>query len=468
MTFLYVRKVNILKKKLLSLLLCFSMTAAMVTPTYADEESDLREQAAHNSAILNETVDSLNKTQDAQDTLTQEISDLDTELVNLMSNISLLEADIVHAEELLDEKIIELGEAQNKCDTQYSDMKTRIQYIYEKDASMTWISFIAEANSIEDFLNRVFYTQELNEYDRRQLTSYKETVTEITEIKENLEYKEFELNEEKNSLQAQQEQLNVAMEEKKQQSSDYEAEIAALKAKADGLTAEINAQNDKLMAIQEEKRRAAEEEARKQAEEQARKDAEEEARKDQESQKPQPTPEQKPTQQPQPTPGTRPQPTPGSSADALALANAYASGSPYYQRVVTMNSQAAANQYPGIGQDLVNFAVSWVGVTPYVVAGESLTSGADCAGFVKAVYANYGVYLERNLELYHLLGREVSYGEMQPGDLILYWAGGSIGHVAIYVGNNTVVNASDPSVGTILRSPANYRSIASIRRIFCY
>ena len=90
-------------------------------------------------------MDSLNQTQDAQDTLTQEISTLDNDLVNLMSNISLLEADIADSEQKLAETTVQLGEAQEQCDTQYGDMKTRIQYIYENDSSMTWLSFIAGA-----------------------------------------------------------------------------------------------------------------------------------------------------------------------------------------------------------------------------------------------------------------------------------------------------------------------------------
>ena len=48
----------------------------------------------------------------------------------------------------------------------------------------------------------------------------------------------------------------------------------------------------------------------------------------------------------------------------------------------------------------------------------------------------------------------------QPGDLILY-----SGHVAIYLGNNQIVHASNPRYG-ITTGTATYRNIVAIRRIF--
>ncbi|MDD6346983.1 MAG: NlpC/P60 family protein [Lachnospiraceae bacterium] len=460
-----------MKKRILCLFLGLSLALTGALPVLADQESDLQEQKDKNSAILNQTMDSLNQTQDAQDTLTQEISTLDNDLVNLMSNISLLEADIADSEQKLAETTVQLGEAQEQCDTQYGDMKTRIQYIYENDSSMTWLSFIAGANSLEDFLNRVFYTQELNEYDRRQLESFKGTVAEITELKTNLEYRTEELAEEEISLNNQKDQLNTALAEKKQQSDNYEAEIAALQEKANALTAEIAEQNAQLLKIQEEKRRAAEEAARKAAEEEARRQ-QEAANNNNNNNNSNPGNTGNTGSTNTGNPGSSggpstPAPSGDAAARALALANQYASGSPYYSRVLSANTEAAANQYAGIGQTLANFACQFVG-NPYVVAGESLTHGADCAGFVKAVYANFGVHFDRNLELYNLMGTAVSFNDMMPGDVILYSAGGAIGHAAIYIGNNTIVNASSPEVGICVRSPANYRNIVSIRRFFCY
>lgn len=110
------------------------------------------------------------------------------------------------------------------------------------------------------------------------------------------------------------------------------------------------------------------------------------------------------------------------------------------------------------GSAVANYACQFVG-NPYVYGGTSLTNGADCSGFVMAVYAAFGVGLPHSSSAMTGVGYGVS--DMQPGDIICY-----SGHVGIYIGNNTIVHASTPTGGIKYTSPANYRPIIAIRRIF--
>ena len=112
------------------------------------------------------------------------------------------------------------------------------------------------------------------------------------------------------------------------------------------------------------------------------------------------------------------------------------------------------------GRAVANFASRFVG-NPYVYGGTSLTNGADCSGFVMSVYANFGVSLPHSSSALRGVGYGVSLADAQPGDIICY-----SGHVGIYVGNNTIVHASTAKTGIKFTSPANYRQVLAVRRIF--
>lgn len=126
----------------------------------------------------------------------------------------------------------------------------------------------------------------------------------------------------------------------------------------------------------------------------------------------------------------------------------------------TAPTQAPASSTYDKGVEVANFALQYVG-NPYVYGGTSLTNGADCSGFVLAVYANFGVSLPHSANADRNMGIAVpSLAEAQPGDLICY-----SGHVGIYIGNGQIVHASTVRTG-IKISDANYKPIICIRRIF--
>ena len=114
------------------------------------------------------------------------------------------------------------------------------------------------------------------------------------------------------------------------------------------------------------------------------------------------------------------------------------------------------------GQAVVNYASQFVG-NPYVYGGSSLTNGTDCSGFTRGVYKKFGKRLPHSSSAQRRYGKKVKGGikNAQEGDLICY-----SGHVAIYCGGNTIVHASNPSDGIKYTSPANYKSIIAVRRIF--
>lgn len=113
--------------------------------------------------------------------------------------------------------------------------------------------------------------------------------------------------------------------------------------------------------------------------------------------------------------------------------------------------------------DVASYAVQFVG-NPYVAGGTSLTNGADCSGFVMSVYANFGVSLPRTAPAQASVGTSVPVDQIQAGDIVSYGYNGNVSHSALYIGNNTIVHASTPSLG--IRTDSMYiMPIVSVRRV---
>lgn len=108
------------------------------------------------------------------------------------------------------------------------------------------------------------------------------------------------------------------------------------------------------------------------------------------------------------------------------------------------SSGSFSSSSSSVGASIVAKAKTYVGVLPYVYGGTSLTSGADCSGFVQSLYRLYGVSVPRTSQSQAAGGRSISRSQLQPGDLVFYKNGGStICHVAIYMGNGQIVHEAN-------------------------
>lgn len=105
--------------------------------------------------------------------------------------------------------------------------------------------------------------------------------------------------------------------------------------------------------------------------------------------------------------------------------------------VAQVSAPVSAAPASAAGSSIIDIASRYVGV-PYV-SGGSTPNGFDCSGFTAYVFAQAGISLPRTSGAQGSVGTVISRDQAQPGDLIY-----SPGHIAIYAGGNTQIDAPRP------------------------
>ncbi|GAA0730175.1 NlpC/P60 family protein [Clostridium malenominatum] len=110
---------------------------------------------------------------------------------------------------------------------------------------------------------------------------------------------------------------------------------------------------------------------------------------------------------------------------------------------------------------VVAYASNFLG-TPYLWGGTT-PSGFDCSGFTQYVYRHFGIRLGRTTYDQIKDGYAVSRDSLQPGDLV-FFGKGSPTHMGIYVGNEMYIHA--PRTGDVVKiSPLNRPDYITARRV---
>ncbi|MBD5488980.1 MAG: hypothetical protein HDR13_09335 [Lachnospiraceae bacterium] len=381
--------------------------------------SDLQEELKNNQSQLKDVNQQISDYKGAQADIGQEIDELDAEMVALLTDINLIkeaienkEADIVKAQEEYDAALAEKNE-------QYEAMKVRIRFMYEK-GEVSYLQMFFGAKSMGEIMNKASYVEDLYEYDRRLLEEYEGIVQQVAALQDNLEEEKSELETSRSELEEEEAYVEEILAQKQQEYENYNVVLAKAKQEAAVYTAKIKQETAQIKKLEEEERKRREEEERKRKEEEERKKAEQEAQ--------------------------------------LAAADDDSDSDSDKGKEQKTETPKPSSSGSGKGQQIADFACKYIG-SPYVAGGTSLTKGADCSGFVMAVYQAFGYSLPRSSYAQSGAGRAVSYSEAQPGDIIYYG-----GHVGIYIGNGQIVHASTERTG-IKITAATYRSIVSVRRI---
>lgn len=131
----------------------------------------------------------------------------------------------------------------------------------------------------------------------------------------------------------------------------------------------------------------------------------------------------------------------------------------------------AKDKVEGLGKEIIELAEEYLG-TPYEWGGTDLESGVDCSGFVYAVYANFGIQLNRSSASMEAAdGEFIDKDELSAGDLVFFDndGNGTIDHVGIYMHDGYYIHSSSgKTTGVIISSlydSYSMKTYASAKRV---
>lgn len=373
------------------------------------KQKDAEKKKSQAEQNLKDKKNEINGLKDQQQTTADDIKNKSAKLDEILAAQKKLQKDITSKQAEIEQNQKDLAAAQEKQQEQYDAMKKRIQFMYENSAEDNIWTAIIESNGITDMLNRIEYVSDVYDSDRALMDSYQAAVEQVKEIGTKLDNDMNELTAMQDDYEKQQADVEAAIVALENQKEQYASQIAQAQQQADNYQNIITAQGK---IIQEQEAAAAAAARANSSSGSSSYDG-------------------------------------GGAGKGGSIASDYASGG-------GKNPSASTGVS---GSSVVSYAMQFVG-NPYVWAGNSLTNGVDCSGFVHEVYAHFGISTPRYSQAFKSVGQAVSFDNIQPGDVVVY-----PGHVAIYAGGGVIVEAQSTKAGITANRSVQCHTILAIRRL---
>ena len=383
-----------MKKRILSIVIAGALTITSVTPVFATPNEEVIENQQKYEE-LNRKIDDI---QGKIYNLNEQIAPLAEKVDNNKKQIDAIEEEINNTNKEIEASKTEIEEKEEV-------LGKRLRELYKSGGQGSYLTLLFSAESFSDLITKIDSASRLVNIDKK-------IVKDLLEKKEKLDEKVASLEEKSNEIAKINEETNKVLSEFEGKKKEQEVLIAAAQAEQEKFDAEyLSVAERSLVQYQIGVLESANDIADLQS-------AIGQLRNLRDEQLKSPTVIEEVN----------------NSIEAAKI------------KVADLQAQQEAANRPNRGQSsatgnaIVDYAYGFIG-TPYVY-GATGPNAFDCSGFTSYVFRNAaGIEISRTTYSQINVGTPVSYGELQPGDLVFTYG---LDHVGIYVGGGQYIHAPQP------------------------
>lgn len=387
-----------MKKKILSIVIASALTLTSITPVFATPNEEVIES------------------QQKYEELNNKISDIQGQIYNLNEKIAPLAEDVQKKQEEMESIKSEIENTKKEIEASKVELEEqeevlgkRLRELYKSGGQGSYITLLFSAESFSDLISKIDSASRLINIDKK-------IVKDLTDKQEELDEKVVSLQDKSNEIAKLTEETNKALAEFEDKKKEQEELIATVKEEQSKFDAEYLSVAERSLVDPQLSILGSSDDL------ESLKSAISQLRSIRDNQLKSPTVIEE-------------------------VNNAIESAK---VKVEELQAQQAAANIPNRGSSssatgnaIVDFAYTLIG-KPYVYGAEG-PNAFDCSGFTSYVYRHAaGVEISRTTWTQYGQGVAVSYGELQPGDLVFTY---DLGHVGIYVGGGQYIHAPQPGEG---------------------
>ncbi len=387
--------------------------------------------ASERTALQDKISDAEYKIIEAQEKLADlnaQIKRVDSAVEDNKEQIEKTEKDIKSTKEEIASLEKEIKDLQNRIEQRNEILKERARTYQENGGSVDYIDVLLGSASFKEFVDRVGAVATIMEADKDLIQSNEADKQDLEKKQSSVEEKLSGLKDMQLDLEEMQKQ-NLAKQEENEKAK---AELEEKQKENEAAKAELEKEDNSLAAK--------EEEIKKMIKEKKQEDLDNLI-------------------------STTTQATSSSSSSSDSSSNSSSSSSAKKSTSTAKKSSSSEQKATGGKSAVITAGYKYIGNSTYKFGGGRTASDIanglfDCSAFVSWAYSQGGYSIPASTDALKNYGTQVSYSDIQPGDLVFFDTYKKDGHVGIYIGGGKFIGSqSSNGVEIVSMSNSYWKSV---------